>query len=44
MAGRATAQCRCLVEFVDDAEKMAEPLGIKDPTDFIRRGLELDHG
>ena len=44
MASRATAQCRCLLEFVDDAEKMVEPLGIKNPTDFIRRGLELDLG
>jgi hypothetical protein len=34
--------CRCLLEFVEDAEKMYQPLGFRDANDFIARGLELD--
>lgn len=34
--------CRCLLQFADDAEAMAKPLGFVDATDFIKRGLELD--
>jgi hypothetical protein len=34
--------CRQLLEFVEDAEVMADPLGFVGAEDFIRRGLELD--
>jgi hypothetical protein len=34
--------CRRLLEFVEDAEAMAEPLGFANAEDFVRRGLELD--
>lgn len=34
--------CRCLLEFVEDAVRMYAVLGFKSETDFIRRGLELD--
>jgi hypothetical protein len=37
-----TRDCRCLVQFVGDAERMAGPLGFKDADDFIERGLKLD--
>jgi hypothetical protein len=33
--------CRCLVQFVADAERMYGPLGYKDADDFIARGLKL---
>jgi hypothetical protein len=34
--------CRQLVRFVQDAERMAEPLGFEGIEDFLRRGLEID--
>jgi len=34
--------CRKLLEFVADAERMHGPLGFADIEDFIRRGLEID--
>lgn len=34
--------CRCLLEFVEDAEVMAPSLGFASAQDFIARGLELD--
>lgn len=34
--------CRMLVRFVQDAEKMASPLGFEGVEDFLRRGLEID--
>ena len=33
--------CRCLVQFVADAERMAGPLGFHNGDDFIARGLKL---
>src|SRR6516225_6195552 len=33
--------CRCLVQFVADAERMYGPLGFKGADDFIARGLKL---
>jgi hypothetical protein len=33
--------CRCLIQFVEDAERMYKPLGFKDADDFIARGLKL---
>jgi len=33
--------CRCLIQFVEDAERMYAPLGFKDADDFIARGLKL---
>jgi hypothetical protein len=38
---RLPADCRCLVQFVADAELMYAPLGFKDADDFIAHGLEL---
>ena len=34
--------CRRLLEFVEDAEQMFEPLGFASVEDFIKRGLQLD--
>jgi Arc/MetJ-type ribon-helix-helix transcriptional regulator len=34
--------CRALLQFVDEAERMYEQLGFSDADDFIRNGLELD--
>jgi hypothetical protein len=34
--------CRCLLEFADDADVMAAPLGFASAEDFIRHGLEQD--
>jgi hypothetical protein len=42
LAVRLPLDCRCLLEFVEDAEEMAKPLGFSGAEDFIRRGLELD--
>lgn len=36
------ADCRYLVQFVDEAEQMYKPLGYKNAQDLIHRGLELD--
>jgi hypothetical protein len=33
--------CRRLIQFVEDAERMFAPLGFKDANDFIERGLKL---
>jgi hypothetical protein len=38
---RLPQDCRCLVQFVADAERMYEPLGFKDADDFIAHGLKL---
>jgi hypothetical protein len=40
--GHLTHDCRCLVQFVADAERMYGPLGFKDADDFIARGLNLE--
>jgi hypothetical protein len=37
-----TYDCRELLHFVEDAHEMLGPLGYKDTTDFLKRGLELD--
>lgn len=34
--------CRCLLEFVQDAEEMYESLGFKTPSEMILNGYELD--
>jgi hypothetical protein len=34
--------CRCLVKFVEDAERMYAPLGFKNADDFIAKGLKLE--
>jgi hypothetical protein len=34
--------CRCLLQFVEEAADMLGPLGYADTTDFLRRGLALD--
>jgi len=34
--------CRCLLQFVEDAERMFSPLGFKDADDFIANGLKLE--
>jgi Arc/MetJ-type ribon-helix-helix transcriptional regulator len=39
---RINSDCRYLVEFVADAERMYEPLGYASADDFIRQGLDLD--
>jgi hypothetical protein len=38
---RLPQDCRCLIQFVEDAERMFAPLGFKDADDFIARGLKL---
>ena len=38
---RLPQDCRCLIQFVEDAERMYAPLGFKDADDFIARGLKL---
>src|SRR6516164_256326 len=38
---RLPQDCRCLVQFVADAERMFAPLGFKDADDFIAHGLKL---
>ena len=42
LAVRLPHDCRCLLEFADDAEKMWAPLGFADVEDFIKHGLDLD--
>jgi len=34
--------CRRLLEFVEDADRMYDALGFNNPEDFIARGLQLD--
>lgn len=34
--------CRCLLEFVQDAEEMYEVLGFSSPSEMILKGYELD--
>ena len=36
-----THDCRCLVQFVDDADRMFGPLGFKSANEFIKLGLKL---
>ena len=34
--------CRCLIEFIEDAKEMWQELGFKSSEDMIRNGYELD--
>jgi hypothetical protein len=42
LAIRLPYDCRCLLQFVEEAAEMIGPLGYGDTTDFLRRGLALD--
>jgi hypothetical protein len=39
---RLPHDCRCLLQFVEDAKRMYKPLGFKNVDDFIEHGLELN--
>jgi hypothetical protein len=41
MQTRLGYDCRCLFEFVGDAQEMYAELGFKSPDDMIRQGYEL---
>jgi hypothetical protein len=42
MARRLNYDCRCLVQFVRDAEQMWQPLGYEGLDDLVRRGYDLE--
>jgi len=44
MQDRLSHDCRCLVQFVDDAEMMFAALGYASAEDMIRTGYELEPG